>query len=280
MSTINRSSKVDVWMPIYIGDYISDTMHLNTEQHGAYLLLLMTAWNRGGKLPGDEAQLALICRADKKAWARIRDLVLPFFERMEDGSLVQHRLIEEYERAVRINQKQKANGSKGGRPKKIQNETQEKPTGFVWDNPKHNPNETPSPSPISTNVDIKDKRAPRFDARAHLVSLGVPDQIAVDWVSHRRAKRSAPTQTAINGIAKEAAKAGMLLSDALSMCCERGWTGFKSDWITKDQQVLARPINGRQAAISNYAAQAAEARAHIEFPITERDITGDVVRVT
>ena len=39
------------------------------------------------------------------------------------------------------------------------------------------------------------------------------------------------------------------------------------------------PINGRQAAISNYAAQAAEARAHIEFPITERDITGDVVRV-
>ena len=40
------------------------------------------------------------------------------------------------------------------------------------------------------------------------------------------------------------------------------------------------PINGRQAAISNYAAQAAEARAHIEFPITERDITGDVVRVT
>ncbi len=146
-----------------------------------------------------------------------------------------------------------------------------------WSAPNPNPNPNPN---ISTDVDIKDKRAPRFDARAHLVSLGVPDQIAVDWVSHRRAKRSAPTQTAINGIAKEASKAGMLLSEALSMCCERGWTGFKSDWIAKDQPVLARPINGRQAAISNYAAQAAEARAHIEFPITERDITGEAIRVT
>jgi uncharacterized protein YdaU (DUF1376 family) len=135
-------SKPDTWMPLYIGDYIADTMHLNTEQHGAYLLLLMTAWNRGGRLPSDETQLALICRADRKAWGRIRGAVLPFFE-PEGDYLIQPRLVAEYERAVKLNDKQKANGAKGGRPKKTQN----KPVGFVSDNPNHNPNETPSPSP-------------------------------------------------------------------------------------------------------------------------------------
>lgn len=135
-------SKPDTWMPLYVGDYIADTMHLNTEQHGAYLLLLMTAWNRGGKLPSDDVQLALICRADKKAWSKLRDVVLPFFE-LEDGQYVQRRLLAEYARAVKINDAQKANGAKGGRPKKTQTETQNKPTGFD----RLNPNETPSPSP-------------------------------------------------------------------------------------------------------------------------------------
>lgn len=139
-------SKPDTWMPLYIGDYMADTMHLNTEQHGAYLLLLLTAWNRGGRLPDDEAQLALICRADKKTWCRIRGVILPFFDK-QDGALVQRRLMSEYEKAVKNNAAQKANGLKGGRPKKTQNETEKKPAGFGSDNPPGKPIETPSPSP-------------------------------------------------------------------------------------------------------------------------------------
>lgn len=64
---------------------------------------------------------------------------------------------------------------------------------------------------------------------------GVSDQVVSDWIAHRKAKRAAVTATAIRGIQREADKAGVTLESALSMCCQRGWTGFKADWAREAQ---------------------------------------------
>jgi uncharacterized protein YdaU (DUF1376 family) len=65
-------------MPLYIGDYLGDTARLSTEQHGAYLLILMDYW-RNGPPPDDDAVLAQICKLSPNAWAIHRPVLRPFF---------------------------------------------------------------------------------------------------------------------------------------------------------------------------------------------------------
>jgi hypothetical protein len=52
-----------------------------------------------------------------------------------------------------------------------------------------------------------------------------------DWLKLRKAKKAAVTQTALDGIQREADKARVSLQTVLETCCERGWTGFKAEWM-------------------------------------------------
>ena len=142
-------SKPDTWMPLYIGDYLRDTTRLSTEQHGAYVLLIMDYWTNG-PLPDNDASLAQVTRLQPAAWKKHRPAISRLFQ-IANGEWRHKRIDEELDKASQFIAKQKANGSKGGRPKKNPsnnpNKSQDKPMGFGRDNPKHNPNESPSPSP-------------------------------------------------------------------------------------------------------------------------------------
>lgn len=48
------------WFPVYPGDYLADTMHLSLEEHGAYLKLLMHAWQHDGVIPEENKMRARI----------------------------------------------------------------------------------------------------------------------------------------------------------------------------------------------------------------------------
>jgi uncharacterized protein YdaU (DUF1376 family) len=62
------------WMPLYVGDYLGDTGHLTTTQHGAYLLLMMHYW-RKGELPDDDKQLSKITKLPLKVWTEYRETI-------------------------------------------------------------------------------------------------------------------------------------------------------------------------------------------------------------
>ena len=59
-------------------------------------------------------------------------------------------------------------------------------------------------------------------------------QIVTDWLAIRKAKDAPATHTALDGIAREARKAGMQIEDTIRMCCERNWASFKASWLDGD----------------------------------------------
>lgn len=97
------------WMPFYVTDYLTDTGHLSTVQHGAYILLLVYYWTHGG-LPSDERQLANITRLNARQWHRHRATLQAFFY---DGW--KHKRVErELQKMIATSIKRAAAGSKGG----------------------------------------------------------------------------------------------------------------------------------------------------------------------
>ena len=86
------------WMPFFVGDYLSDTMHLTTEQHGAYLLIIMSYWVKSEAVPSDDKKLAAICKMPEKKWIKTRAIISEFFDTESDPELwVHHRIEKEIE---------------------------------------------------------------------------------------------------------------------------------------------------------------------------------------
>jgi uncharacterized protein YdaU (DUF1376 family) len=269
--------------PFHIGDYVTATRHLSWEEDCAYRRLLDTYYVTEKPIPLDIRQACRLVMATTESQREAVEVVLKEFFIETAIGWVSHRADEEIDRmrASKEKQREKAN-------KRWQYQKQEHGTAPAM--PEHKevnaaasesnadampPIPIPIPIPMSTtDVVDKKKRAPRFDACRHLISLGVPEAIAADWVSLRRQKKAPPTATAIEGIAVEAGKAGMTLTDALATCCSRGWQGFKASWLDGGQRAPTRvsASDSRSRAIDELTGRSREGGREI-------DITGEVVRL-
>jgi uncharacterized protein YdaU (DUF1376 family) len=96
------------FMPLFVADYMADTAHLTTVEHGAYLLLIMTYWQRGEALPDDDRKLARIAGMGPREWARIRETISEFFQ-ISDGTWFHSRIHTELE-SMRAKSLKKRNG--------------------------------------------------------------------------------------------------------------------------------------------------------------------------
>ena len=64
---------------------------------------------------------------------------------------------------------------------------------------------------------------------------GVDEQIWQDFLVHRNRIKAPVTYTAMQGLIREAGKAGITLEDALRITVERGWRGFRADWAHENK---------------------------------------------
>ena len=108
-------SEASAWMPLYVGDYLADTMHLNGAEHGAYLLLIMHYW-RNGPLRDDDKILAAIARTDRADWTEIGPTVRAFFSRRMAGCITSGSTPRQQKPAAR-----QKNALPEGLPERLQN---------------------------------------------------------------------------------------------------------------------------------------------------------------
>ena len=99
------------FMPLYVADYLADSAHLSTTGHGAYLLLIMTYWQRGEPLPDDDRKLARIARLTDPEWEEIKGDIRDFFT-PQDGRLTHGRIDRELENVSVKSDKKRASAEK------------------------------------------------------------------------------------------------------------------------------------------------------------------------
>ena len=97
-----------------------------------------------------------------------------------------------------------------------------------------------SAEPEPPKPDKPKKRKPsaaRIELEAYrlLGEHGIDGQLAQDYIALRKSHRAPITQTALKGIEREANNAGLSLEQALTICCERGWRGFRAEWLQSDR---------------------------------------------
>ena len=85
------------YMQLYVADYLADTMHLNVDQHGAYLLLIMNYWQTGKPLPDNDQRLQCVCRTSAEHWEELRPALEEFFV-IKDGYWYHNRLDKDLEK--------------------------------------------------------------------------------------------------------------------------------------------------------------------------------------
>lgn len=181
---------------------------MTSEEVGGYLKLLLYQWDKGG-IPDDKNEILKISGLKNKSF----DCVVKKFNKSEDGLLKNERLEivrgEVEEKYDRISSRNRANGAKGGRPRKKKpiedsnpTETQPKPTGFLeitQPKPTNNPNDgekenqNQKENQIDTNVsrhapvlsDIRPEHAPEYQAVWEFFSqMGKTEQQAIDFFNH------------------------------------------------------------------------------------------------
>lgn len=97
------------WMPFYVRDYLADTEHLTTTEHGAYMLLIMHCWQHG-TIPANPQQKASVARMRLNDFNRIWPNLAPYFE--ADGS--SRRVTLERQKIASVTSVRREAGRKGG----------------------------------------------------------------------------------------------------------------------------------------------------------------------
>ena len=119
----------------------------------------------------------------------------------------------------------------------------------IRDNSEINP--TNNNTNYKNTTDHNDKKTTQKNSLALLAEFGIVGQLAEDFIAHRKSKRAAITKTVLVGYQREAHKAGIPLTEAITISIERNWQGFKAGWNWRDDNVATTTNTRKTSAFAD-----------------------------
>lgn len=203
------------YYPHNIADYRKDTRFLTKLQHWAYRELLDEYYLSEQPITNNEKDLfwRMGATTDEEQQA-IKTVLHGFFEETENG-FIHKRCDVEIQIFKDIIEKKSRAGKASGQSRREKTNTCSTPV-------QHNEALVEQPK----NQDPISKKQIN-------TPVGVDASVWNDYLKVRRAKKLPMTETALKGIMSEATKAGKTLNEAITICCENNWVGFKAEWLDK-----------------------------------------------
>ncbi|MFM0826849.1 DUF1376 domain-containing protein [Klebsiella oxytoca] len=168
------------YMQLFIADYLADTMHLSTEEHGAYLLLMFNYWQTGRSIP--KSRLSKIARLSNDRWSSVEPSLKEFFN--DNGAEWVHDRIERDLEMVRSSQRQKSDAGKASaRARKVKKSTAEKrvindrSTGVnnpLEQDANGNPTNKDPDTDLKENPSLRGNEIPAVQEPQYLAGLDIP----------------------------------------------------------------------------------------------------------
>ena len=221
-----------------IADYRKDTSHLSLLEHGIYRQLLDSYYLDELPLTNDLAKLMRshsVRSADEQQ--ALQNVLTDFFELTENG-YIHKRCQDEITQYHGKSDKARASAM------------------VRWGNK----NKDSDAIALQTDTERNANHKPLTNNHKPIIKTTTPDGVSEsvfkDFKKLREKKKAPITETALKGLEREAKKANMSLQSVMELCCERGWSGFKADWITKDDEKAKElPLGNDQQIEAAYRAE-------------------------
>jgi uncharacterized protein YdaU (DUF1376 family) len=144
-------------MPLWVADFVGDTLDLDAKEIGAYMLILMTMWGRDGYLPHDEKKLQRVARCGRD-WPRVWASIRHYFT-VDGDKITQDRLAKELQKVASKREVNAQHGARGGKAKALKNNNAALANAIVS---LKQPEPEPEESKREANASPKTKRGSRL----------------------------------------------------------------------------------------------------------------------
>ena len=227
----------------HIGDFQRDTASLSDADTLAYLRLIWMYYDTELPLPNEPEKLAFKIGAASDRVA----MILQNYFYFDNNAWRHKRCDEELARVYAASQKarDKANKRWGNAAAVLQHNgnldaaaVPQQSRSNATAMQQHNHSNAAEPKNDATHIPINPikKQAAVAIARPN----DVEENVWNDFLSLRKAKRAPLTKTALERIRAQAVEAKLTLSQALQICCSRGWQGFEAGWVKPDDRKMVQ----------------------------------------